>query len=387
MSHGFLLEGEDWLARFLAHPDAVSSDALAQGLYAWGRLAEYGGVLDHARELFERSLATSVAAANATVSARALCGLGDVAFHHGGYLDALELYRRALEAARSADSAPDAAQALLCLGRAASMSGDVEQSRAWFEEALAIGRHIEDRWSVAYVLNELSQQARRAGQLEQAQTILEECHVLWRQSGTRMGERAAIMNLALVTLDRGALTRSAELARESLELSQDMRDDTSATSVRCVEIAAQVLAALGATPTALTLIASATTRREVLEAPRPAVEQPELERLLDAAGSELGPAAYDTAWRYGEDLAIPDAIDQAAATLTTVLETSPDPEVAGNNTAYRVRTGRAWRRHSGTDNLPDKGGGIARGAARGITCRHGWLWQSRWCAGPSRSAV
>jgi predicted ATPase/DNA-binding XRE family transcriptional regulator len=323
LSHGFLLEGEDWLARFVANSDAVPSDALAQGFYAWGRLAEYGGALDHAQELFERSLSTSTsAAANATVSARAMCGLGDVAFHHGGYLDAVELYRRALDAARSADSAPDTAQALLCLGRAASMLGDAERSRAWFEQALGIGRQIEDRWSVAYVLNELSQQARRAGQLEQAQAILEECHVLWRQSGTRMGERAAIMNLALVTLDRGALTRSAELARESLELSQDMRDDTSATSVRCVEIAAQVLAALGETPTALTLIASATTRREALEAPRPAVEQPELEQLLDAAGKELDTAAYDTAWRHGEDLAIHDAIDQAAATLTTLLETS-----------------------------------------------------------------
>jgi tetratricopeptide (TPR) repeat protein len=141
LSHGFLLEGEDWLARFVANSDAVPSDALAQGFYAWGRLAEYGGALDHAQELFERSLSTSTsAAANATVSARAMCGLGDVAFHHGGYLDAVELYRRALDAARSADSAPDTAQALLCLGRAASMLGDAERSRAWFEQALGIGR-------------------------------------------------------------------------------------------------------------------------------------------------------------------------------------------------------------------------------------------------------
>jgi predicted ATPase/DNA-binding XRE family transcriptional regulator len=322
LSHGFLLEGEEWLARFLDRPDAVSTDALAQGLYAWGKLAEYDGALDQARELFERSLSTSIAAGNATVSARALCGLGDVALHHASYVEGLGLYRQALDSARSADSPQDTAQALLCLGRAASMQGAVEQSRAWFEQALVIGRQIEDRWSVAYVLNELGQQARRGGQLEQAQAILEESHVLWRQSGTRMGERAAIMNLALVTLDRGALRRSAELARESLELSQDMRDDGSAASVRCVEIASQVLGALRATPTAVALLASATTRREALGAPRPSVEQPELQRLLDSAGNELGAAAFDTAWRHGEDLAIHDAIDQAAAALTTLLDTS-----------------------------------------------------------------
>ena len=145
--------------------------------------------------------------------------------------------------------------------------------------------------------------------------------MLWRQSGTRMGERAAIMNLALVTLDRGALTHSAELAHESLELSQEMRDDRSSTSVRCVEIAAQVLGALESTRPAVTLLASATTRREVLGAPRPSVEQPELDRLLDAARIRLGASVFQAAWRRGEDLPIHDAIDQAAASLTTLLET------------------------------------------------------------------
>jgi hypothetical protein len=162
-------------------------------------------------------------------------------------------------------------QALLCLGRAASALDDIEQSRSWLEQALTIARQLEDPWSVAYALNELSQQARPGGQLEEAQALLEECQVLWRESGTRMGERAAVMNLALVTLERGALTRSTELAREGLELSQDMRDDGSAT-VRCVEIAAQVLGALASTPTAVTLLASATTRHDALSAPRPSVE-------------------------------------------------------------------------------------------------------------------
>lgn len=321
LSQGFLLEGEEWLGRFLARPDAVGLGALAEALYAWGRLAEYGGALDRARELFERSLSTSTADANATVCARALCGMGDLALHHGGYGEALEFFRRALDAARSADAAQETAQALICLGRAASLLGDIQQSRTWFEQALTIARQLEDRWSVAYVLNELSQQARRGGQLEQAQAFLEECHVLWRESGTRMGERAAVMNLALVTLERGALKRAAELALESLQLSQDMRDDGSATTVRCVEIAAQVLGALPSTPTAVTLLASATTRRETLGAPRPSVEQPELDRFLNAAHHELAASVFETAWRNGEDLPIQDAIDLAAASLTSLLET------------------------------------------------------------------
>ncbi len=321
LAQGFLREGDEWLARFLARPDDVSSHALAEGLHAWGRLAEYAGALDRARELFERSRLSSVAHADPTVSARALCGLGDVALHHGGYGEALDLFRQALDAAQAADSAQETAQALLCLGRAASLLGDLQHSGAWFEQALTIERRLADRWGVAYALNELGQQARRAGQLEQAQALLEECHVLWRQASTRMGERAAIMNLALVNMERGAIVRSAELACESLELSHDMRDDGSAATVRCIEIASQILQALDSTPTAVSLVAAATVRREVLGAPRPAVEQPELDRMLRRAHKALDDSAFDDAWNRGEDLPIQEAVDQAAASLMTLVQT------------------------------------------------------------------
>jgi predicted ATPase/DNA-binding XRE family transcriptional regulator len=321
LAQGFLREGEEWLARFLARPEDVPSHAFAEGLHAWGRLAEYAGALDRARELFERSRSTSVAHDDATVLARALCGLGDVALHHGDYGDALDLYRKALDAAQTADSAQETGQALLCLGRAASLLGDLQQSSAWLEQALTIQRGLADRWGVAYVLNELGQQARRAGHLEKAQALFEECHVLWRQAGTRMGERAAVMNLALVTLERGAVVRSAELARDSLELSQYMRDDGSATVARCIEIAAQIFGALDSTPTAVVLVAAATVRREMLGAPRPAVEQPELNRMLDAARHTLGESAFDAAWQRGQHLRISEAVDLAATSLMTCIET------------------------------------------------------------------
>ena len=321
LAQGFLREGDEWLARFLARPEEVSPHALADGLHAWGRLAEYAGALDRARQLFERSLSASVAHSDAKVSARALCGLGDVALHHGRYGEALDLFRQALDAARAADSAPETAHALLCLGRATSLLGDVQRSSAWLEQALTIERRLADRWGVAYALNELGQQARRAGQLEQAQALLEECHVLWRQAGTRMGERAAIMNLALVTLERGAIVRSAELACESLEIGHDMHDDGSATTVRCIEIAAQILEALDSTRTAVSLVASATLRRDVLGAPQPAVEQPELDHMLRCARDALDDSAFDAAWNRGQDLPIHEAVDLAAASLMTLVQT------------------------------------------------------------------
>jgi hypothetical protein len=71
--------------------------------------------------------------------------------------------------------------------------GDHESSRTWLEGVLDIARRLGDRRSVAYVLNELSRHARRDGRLAQAQALLEECHLLWREVGTQMGRRAAVI--------------------------------------------------------------------------------------------------------------------------------------------------------------------------------------------------
>ena len=321
LAQGFLREGEQFLAGFLANPQDVPSPELARGLNCWGRLAEYAGGLERAGELFERSRQTSAAHNDVTPWARALCGLGDVALHHGKYPEALARFREALVIARGASSAPEVAQSLMGLGRVESLGGDLAQSGAWLEQALSVQRELADPWGVAYVLNELGQQAQRAGRLERAQTLFEECHVLWRQAGTLMGERAAVMNLTLVTLQRGAVARSAELAHDSLELSRDMRDDDSAATVRCIEIAAQILAALGSTSAAVGLVAAATRRRQILGTPRPGVEQPELDRMLHDAHDVVGGPTFDRAWNSGWDISIAEAVEAAAAGLIATVET------------------------------------------------------------------
>ena len=322
LAQGFLGEGQEWLERFLAGQPKVPGRVFAGALHAWGRLAEYAGGLDRARELFERSRDTSSAAGDGMSTSRALCGLGDVALHHGGYLEASRLFQEALDLAQSVDSAPETAQAMMCLGRAASLNGDLEQSGAWLEEALTIQRQLGDPWGVAYVLTELAQQAHRAGQLERAEALFEECHVLWRRAGTMMGERSAVLGLALVTLARGVIVRSAGFSLTSLELCHDMRDDASATTVRCVEIAAQIIAAFGAMSLAVELVAAATRRREMLDAPRPDVERPEIEGMLRAARGAIGASAFETASRAGRDLSISDAAEAAAIGLVAALEKS-----------------------------------------------------------------
>jgi len=321
LSQGLLLEGEDWFARFLDREDEPPSAVIAAALHSWARLSEYAGDLDRALERFEGSRSISAALGDLTLWARASCGLGDLALHRSEYAKAKDLYTSAAEAARQAESTPEEAQALLGLGRVTGLMGDPQLSTTWLDRALTLQRRLGDRWGVAYVLNEQGQQARLAGQLDQARTLLEECHVLWRQSGTRMGERAAVMNLALVNLELGAVRRAAQLARESLKLTLEIDDEASTTPVRCIEIAAQALGALGVGPTAILLTAVATQRRAALGAPRPPIEQPEISRLLKGVRERLDGPAYDAAWASGLDLHITAAVELAIAKLTSRLRT------------------------------------------------------------------
>jgi hypothetical protein len=192
----------------------------------------------------------------------------------------------------------------------------------WLERALVVQRQRADPWGVAYVLSHLGQQAHQAGQFERAQSLFEECHVLWRQAGTRMGERSAVINLASVTLGRGAIVRSAELAHESLQLSREIGDDDSTTTIRCLEIAAQSLAAMGSTDISVGLVAAATRRREILDAPRPVVEQPEIDDMLAAARAAVGVPAFEAAWNDGYEMSIAQSVQVATAGLVDAMETA-----------------------------------------------------------------
>ena len=122
----------------------------------------------------------------------------------------------------------------------------------------------------------------------------------------------------LVALDRGAVSRAADLAGEAIDLSVDLGDTGSATTVRAVELSALALSTLGETPTAVTLVAAATTRRDHLDAPRPGIEQPAIDGLLHEARTALADSGFEPAWADGVAMSMVRAIELAGTTLMTV---------------------------------------------------------------------
>jgi len=316
LGQGHLNEGHDWVRRFLEHADAMPWEIVAEGLYAAGRLAEYSGAFQVGETHLLQSLRLSIDNRSDSHSARALFGLASLAAHQGNYDQARAYFQEGLGLERDERILPDVAEALVALGRIEAMQGDSQLAVAHFEDAVALQRRLGDAWGLAYVLNELAQQARDDRDLERAQALEEEAHALWTQSGSRMGQRAALMNLALITFERGDDRRARGLVRETLRLCQEIAD-ASATTVRCVEIASEILQAGGASETVARLEAAANAQREALGAPLPPNERGERERTRQAAAAQLTSARYGQAWETGAQLSIQEAVDLAAGELAT----------------------------------------------------------------------
>jgi transcriptional regulator with XRE-family HTH domain len=195
-----------------------------------------------------------------------------------------------------------------------SMQGESEAAVAHFEEAIAIERRLGDAWGQAYVLNDLAQHERDHHQLERAQALEEEAHALWVRSGSRMGQRAAMLNLSVINLEREDLRRARELMVQTLRLCEEIAD-ASATTVRCVEVASEILQASQASETVVILESAASAQREALGAPMPPNERAERERTRQAAASVLPATQFERAWQRGQQLSIRGAVEVAIAEL------------------------------------------------------------------------
>jgi tetratricopeptide (TPR) repeat protein len=315
LGQGYLNEGDDWLRRFLAHSDSMAWDAVAEGRYTAGRVAEYRAAFQTARGDLLESLRLAQEHGSTNHQMRALFGLASVATHIGDYAQARAHFQDGLSRERDDPVLADVAEALVSLAHIESMQGESQAAVAHFEEAIAIERQLGDAWGQAYVLNDLAQHARNNGELERAQTLEEEAHALWLQSGSRMGQRAALLNLSVISFERGNVGRASELVLETLSLCQEIAD-ASATTVRCVEVASEILQAVGALETVVRLEAAASAQRLALGAPAPPNERSERDRTRKAAAEALPAERYAQAWQHGEQLTIADAVELAVAELT-----------------------------------------------------------------------
>lgn len=201
----------------LGDPDAGLGLAAALGPY-W----QLRGHFSEGRERLRVALSTS--SEDSPSMARALAEAGSLAFLQCDFQHALDRSEKSLALYRRAGDRWGVAYALGKLGLAAWELGESDRARASFDESLTLFRDLDDRWGVATTLRYLGCLAVAEGSFDEAQTAHEESLAWFREQGDDSGAALVLGWLGDLTGLRGELGPAEELLRESLELAQRVGD-------------------------------------------------------------------------------------------------------------------------------------------------------------------
>jgi non-specific serine/threonine protein kinase len=211
-------EGRAWLDALLGAPEATGSPpggaapaVRAAALTGAGTLAWYWGDYAAAGVHHAAALALWRAAGDRLGAAVALLGLGHAARAQGDLAAAGAHYTEALASARAAGDDLGAATARRLLGYVADLRGDGGAARAHYEASLAPLRAVGDRLGVAASLAGLGEAARARGDLPAARALHAESLALRRAEGDRRGVALSVVRLAGVAAAEGQPQRAARL--------------------------------------------------------------------------------------------------------------------------------------------------------------------------------
>jgi DNA-binding SARP family transcriptional activator len=273
-AQGWFQEGRDRLTRALAiaqdvdpYTHAIGSTALAAICLWQGDTAKLPGLLQHALPVLRES-------SDRSTYAYALSMLGGAITQEGNPAAAAPLLDQAVAAAREQTHPVLLAIALYWRGLTARARGEFELARTSFEEAVSIGRALNNLPSIGHPLTALARvlvQRNAAGDIAAAQNMLFDALKLHRQSGDRWGLAWTLETLAAVSSCRDEEERATRL------------------------------------------LAGAESLREIMGAPRPPAERPEIEAMLEKSRSSLGRPRFDDAWREARALPLEEVLDHAVA--------------------------------------------------------------------------
>ena len=272
-----------------------------------GVVAINQGEYDRARTLLEENLEVAEAAGDTASIATALIDLGQVAYFVGDHERAQALFTRSLALFRELDDESCTARALNNLGAVFIEFGDHERAHAYFSESLTLHRHVGDRQGIASTLNNLAGEVREQGDIETAMGYYRESHMLALEGGNPLYAAIAMENLASLTHLHGDQRVAQNRYLETLRLYRAVGDQQGINT--CLAGLASGAAAQGRVREAATMLGAATALGERSDHTAP----PELADLAASLRDAMGEAAFETARRAGEAMAIDEVIAQIAA--------------------------------------------------------------------------
>ena len=310
---GYLSEGRGWLERLL-QLDAQSStrardSTRAKALHGAGVLAYYQDDHPRARTLYEESLALWRAIDGMPGVASALNGLANIAVQQGDYGRAAELHEQSLAIRRELGDRWSIALSLNNLGVVLRHQGDYGRAEAYYQESLGLRRELGDKQGIATSLRTLGTVALELGETERAAALYAESLSMLEELGDKSGIAFSLNYLANASLAQGDATRALALYAQSLTLYRQIANRLGIAG--CLEGVAHVACARSRPLPAATLFGAATALRENIDAPRPPRERSACETDIAMARSNLGEAAFASAWASGQSMSLDAAVETA----------------------------------------------------------------------------
>ncbi len=338
----YFAEGHRWAMAFLqveARTQPISNlmadtrraSARARALYSAAGSAWFQGDFAAGNTLIEESAAIfrALGATGQKGLSYALHGWGLLWLFQGRLAEARVLEEESVQLIRELDDPWGLANTLICLGRVAIGQEDYGAARSAFEESLAICRAIGVQSHAGTSLKDLGLIAFRTGDYAAARAFLTESSDLLRKYGSKFLLSEVTLTLGQVLRYQNDYPGAKTTLRQCLTICQE-------TGVK--HIIFEALASLGGAAVAEALGEPTSLadhpptpehlqRAVALLAALPALQtssgyipspinQAEYDRDVSAARSQLGEAAFATAWTAGQSMNLDEVIAYALHRLS-----------------------------------------------------------------------
>ncbi|MGP3937290.1 BTAD domain-containing putative transcriptional regulator [Nonomuraea sp. KM88] len=298
--------GTELLNRMLTESRALDDRwALAAGLSTRGMQTYVCGDLQASRRDGEESLELFHEAGDRWGQLQATAVLGRLAEIEGDYPRAARLHREGARMAEELGLWTDASMRWSELGRITLLTGDHAGAEEFHERARLLAIEQADQPAEEYAELGLALGARRQGRLDRAESYLRRWLEWNRQFDAEYGAALILAELGFVAELRGEAKTALELHREGLAAARDTGDP------RAIALAFEGLAgawALAGHPLRATrLLGVASAARASVDAPLPAAERGDVDRIAAALRAALGEAGFEAEFELGAALNPDDA--------------------------------------------------------------------------------
>ena len=302
-------EGLQWLERGLVGTGPISDAVRAKALTRTGWLIRSLGDYARAIAALQESLALWRQIGDRAGISRALTNLGALVMRQGDYAGATAMLEEALILRRELGDQHGTCAVLINLGYSESEQGHHQHAIELFTEALTLARVASDEDYVGWVLNNLGEVYTRQGDFEQAEAYFNEAEPIFERLGNRTGVAYISGNRGVVASKQGDFTRAFDLLAASINTLQILGQKE--YTILFIERIAIIIKETRHPERATRLLSASESLFKAIGVARPPVDKVDFEACLETMRSQLGEAAFATAWSEGSNLSFEQVVAYA----------------------------------------------------------------------------